>query len=202
LLTKEKTRKLEIVVTLSPVAWGGGVLAMQKLSDPFESGLFVGLFYNAEREDRGFQSRSEEKKLPEALRRWLSNSEHLVRWILRNGSSYVRRLIPEEEKQTKTLTPECHHLNAASNECTNFEFRPLTQEEKGQFLNSLNAEGKRMLAELEGKRKSLSTRRSRKPAAQVVDSDVVSIAPNTQITPAVGNGTIYTLEVGVKPTRT
>jgi hypothetical protein len=175
---------------------------MLKLSDPFESDLLVGLFYDAEREERGFQSHGKEKKLPEALRRWLSNSEHLVRWILRNGSSCVRRLIPEEEKQSKTLTPECQHLNAVTNERTGFEFRPLTQEEKGQFLNSLNAEGKRMLAELEGKRKSLSTRRSRKPAAQGVDSDLVSIAPNTQIAPSSGDGTIYTLEVGVKPTRT
>src|SRR5262249_27701384 len=129
---------------------------MLKLSDPFESPLFFGLFYNAEREGRGFQSRSEEKKLPEALRRWLLKSEHLVRWILRNGSSYVRRLIPEEKKQTETVTLECHHSNAASNESTDFEFRPLTQEEKIQFLNSLNAEEKRMLAELEGQRKSLS----------------------------------------------
>jgi hypothetical protein len=114
----------------------------------------------------------------------------------------VRRLIPEEQKQSETLTPECQHLNAVSNECTGFEFRPLTQEEKGQFLNSLNAEGKRMLAELEGKRKSLSTRRSRKAAAQIVDLDPVSIAPNTQITPTFGNGEINTLKVGVKPTRT
>jgi hypothetical protein len=172
---------------------------MLKLSDPFESDLLVGLFYNAEREGRGFQSRSEEKKLPEALRRWLSNSEHLVRWILRNGGLCVRRLIPEEEKQSKTLTPECHHLNAVSNKRTVFEFRPLTEEEKEAFLNSLNAEGKRMLAELEGQRKSLSTRRSRKPAAQVLDSDLVSVTPDTQITP---NGTIDRLEVGIKPTRT
>jgi hypothetical protein len=175
---------------------------MLKLGDPFESDLLVGLFYNAEREGRGFQSRNEEKKLPEALRRWLSNGEQLVRWLLRNGSSYVRRLIPEEEKQTVTLTRECCHLNAASNECKDFEFRPLTGEEKRAFLNSLNAEGKRMLAELEGKRKSLSNGRSRKSAAQGVDSDVVSIAPDTQITPTAGDGTTYTLEVGVKPTRT
>src|SRR5262245_26255175 len=138
---------------------------MLKFSDPFESPLFVGLFYNAEREGRAFQSRREETKLPRAVRRWLLKSEYLVRWILRNGSSYARRLIPEEEKQTETLTVECHHLNAVSNECTDFEFRPLTQEQKTQFLNSLNAEGKRMLAELEGNRKSLSIRRARKSAA-------------------------------------
>ena len=146
---------------------------MLKLSDPFQSELFVGLFYNAEREERGFQSRREEKKLPEALTRWLSKSEHLVRWILRNGSLYVRRLKrqvnrnsrprPEEEKQTETLTPECHHLNP-----TDFEFRPLTEEEKKAFLNSLNAEGKRILAELAGKSKSSRTTRLRAPAAQVV----------------------------------
>jgi len=186
---------------------------MLKFDDPFESELFVGLFYDAEREGRGFQSRREEKKeLPEALTRWLSKGEHLVRWILRNSSSYVRRLRrlenrdlrlrPEEEKPTETLTPEHHHLNAASNECTDFEFLPLTEEEKKGFLNSLNAEGRRILAELEGKGKSSRTRRSRTPAAQIVDLDPVSIAAKTQITPTFGNGTIYPLEVGDKPTTT
>ena len=33
------------------------------------------------------------------------------------------------------------------------EFRPLTEEEKKEFVNSLNAEGKQILAELAGKRK-------------------------------------------------
>src|SRR5262249_31439168 len=99
---------------------------MLKLSDPFGSDLLVGLFYDAEREERGFQSHREEKKLPEALTRWLLKSELLVRWILRNGSSWVRRLRlqedrdlrprpePEEEKQIETLTPQCDHLNAIS----------------------------------------------------------------------------------------
>ena len=176
---------------------------MLKLSDPFGSDLLVGLFYDAEREERGFQSRREEKKLPEALTRGLLKSEHLVRWILRNGSSWVRRLRlqedrdlrprpePEEEKQIETLTPEGDHLNAVSNERTDLEFRPLTEEEKKGFLNSLNAEGKQILARLEGKSERSRTRRSRTPAPQVVDPDLVSTVPNTQATPTSGNETTY-----------
>ena len=57
-----------------------------------------------------------------------------------------------KEKQPEVLTPECHHLNAPFNESTAFEFRPLTEEEKNQFLNALDANGKRILAELEGRR--------------------------------------------------
>ena len=63
--------------------------AMLKLSDPLESELFVGLFYNAETEDEGFR---EKRMLPEALTRWLSKSERLMRWIVRNVGSYMTRL--------------------------------------------------------------------------------------------------------------
>jgi len=177
---------------------------MLKLSDPFRSDLLVGLFYDAEKEERGSQSRREERKLPEALMRWLSNSKYVVKWILRNVSSSVRRVRllrqedrdlrprPEEEKHTQTLTPERRGLSHESNERTDIEFRPLTEEEKKGFLNSLNAEGKRLLAELEGKRERSRTRRSGTPAAQVVDSDLVSTAPNTQITPTLGSESIHT----------
>ena len=162
---------------------------MLKLSDPLESELFVGLFYNAETEDRGFRPRREEKKLPEALTRWLSNSERLMRWIIRNVSSYMTRLRRQaealaqedggfQEKQPEALTPECHRLNAASNECTDFEFQPLTEEEKKEFLNSLDEKGKRILAELEGR--NIAIGRSRKPVAQVVESGAASIVPDIQ----------------------
>jgi len=40
-----------------------------------------------------------------------------------------------------------------------FEFRPLTEEEKEEFLNSLNDEGKRILAELGPRRNSHALRR-------------------------------------------
>jgi hypothetical protein len=165
---------------------------MLKLSDPFESELFVGLFYNAEAEDKAFRRCREEKKLPEALTRWLSNGERLLRWILRNGGSYITRLRRQaealtqedkgfQEKQPEALTPECHHLNVPFNESTAFEFRPLTEEEKNQFLNALDANGKRILAELEGRRSKVL--RSRKPAAQVVDAESVGIVPDTQTRP-------------------
>jgi hypothetical protein len=38
---------------------------------------------------------------------------------------------------------------------TSWQFRPLTEEEKKEFENSLDAEGRRMLEEFSGKRKSI-----------------------------------------------
>src|SRR5262245_37549397 len=52
--------------------------------------------------------------------------------------------------QPKALTPETRHLDAGPNENATFEFRPLTEEEKRQFLNSLDEKGRHILAELEG----------------------------------------------------
>jgi len=43
--------------------------------------------------------------------------------------------------------------NDSSTGAGDVEFRPLTEEEKKEFVNSLNAEGKQILAELAGKRK-------------------------------------------------
>jgi len=197
---KKKTRDAEIVLRLSPVAPANGVLAMLKLSDPFESELFIGLFYNAETEDSGFRSRREEKKLPEALTRWLSNSERLMRWIIRNVSSYMTRLMRRtealaqedggfHEKHPEALTPECRHLNAPSNETTAPEFRPLTEEEKKEFLNSLDEKGQRILAELEGRNSTIG--QSRKPVASVVESGAASIVPDIQ-TPTELPGTSLT----------
>ena len=37
-----------------------------------------------------------------------------------------------------------------------FEFRPLTEEEKKEFINSLDAKGKQILAELKGEATSIS----------------------------------------------
>lgn len=42
--------------------------------------------------------------------------------------------------------------NDSSTGAGDVEFRPLTEEEKKEFVNSLNAEGKQILAELAGKR--------------------------------------------------
>ena len=54
-------------------------------------------------------------------------------------------------RQPEALTPESRHLDAAPNESAASEFRPLTAEEKRQFVNSLDDEGRRILAELAGK---------------------------------------------------
>jgi len=154
--------------------------AMLKLSDPLKSELFVGLFYNAETEDRGFRPRSEKKKLPEALTRWLSKSERVMRWIITNVSSYMTR------QQAETLALENEDFNGklpealmSDLEAPVFEFRPLTEEEKKAFLNSLDERGKQILAELEGRKTKI--KRPRESVAKVVESDAASIVPNTNI---------------------
>ena len=53
----------------------------------------------------------------------------------------------------------------------NFEFRPLTEEEKKEFVNSLDATGKRILAELRGKPKRKLQRKLRVASDQTSVSD-------------------------------
>ena len=88
------------------------------------------------------------------MKRWLSNSERWLRWILRKGSSYMTRLRRKAEaltqedkgfqgKQPEALKPSVTHLNVPFNESTASEFRRLTEEDKNQFWNSLDANGKR-----------------------------------------------------------
>jgi hypothetical protein len=62
----------------------------------------------------------------------------------------------EEIKETVDLAPETgpKWKNNSSPEVGDYGFRPLTEEEKDEFLNSLDAEGQQILAELEGKRTS------------------------------------------------
>ena len=63
------------------------------------------------------------------------------------------QLHTQEETPPEALPPEFQHLDAASDENAASEFRPLTEEEKRQFLNSLDENGRRILAELAGQNK-------------------------------------------------
>ena len=58
-----------------------------------------------------------------------------------------------EIEDIKRQTDQCQAKDDSSAGPTNFEFRPLTQEEKEDFVNSLNDEGKRILAVLAPKAK-------------------------------------------------
>jgi len=154
--------------------------AMLKLSDPLKSELFVGLFYNAETEDRGFRPRGEKKKLPEALTRWLSKSERVMRWIITNVSSYMTRQQAEKSAlENEDFNGKLPEALMSDLEAPVFEFRPLTEEEKKAFLNSLDERGKEILAELEGRKTKI--KRPRESVAKVVESDAASIVPNTNI---------------------
>ena len=50
------------------------------------------------------------------------------------------------------LVPNMITKNLTDLSPEHYEFRPLTEEEKKKFVNSLDAQGKRVLAELTGKK--------------------------------------------------
>ena len=135
---------------------------MLKLSDPFEmSDLFVGIFYNAAAEVMANEGKGSQKS-NQRLKRLYRRLRVVWRKLLRVVEDKREAVPPIGQPK-----PESRHLDAAPNENAASEFRPLTVEEKRQFLNSLNEDGRRILAELAGK-----------SVASVVESNPVSIAPD------------------------
>ena len=57
---------------------------------------------------------------------------------------------------TGEIKEQIDHPLASSAGTGDFEFRPLTKEEKKEFVNSLDAKGKQVLAELAGEARSTS----------------------------------------------
>lgn len=120
---------------------------MLKLSDPFEmKDLFVGIFYDAENEALAMGEGSQ--KSNQRLKQFYQCVRAVWRDLLLRFDGNREAAPPSG--QPKALTPESRHLDAGPNENATFEFRPLTEEEKRQFLNSLDEKGRRILAELEG----------------------------------------------------
>ena len=95
------------------------------------------------------------------------------------------QLHTQEETPSEALPPEFHHWDAEPNENAASELRPLTKEEKRQFLNSLDEKGRRILEELAGKNKKRALRRS---LAQVVAPNSIGIAPDKERTPTFKKG--------------
>ena len=151
---------------------------MLKLSDPFEmNDIFVGIFYNAETEalaNEGEGSQKSNQHLKQLYRRVSDMWRKLLR-----AFEERREAVPPIQ-QPEALTPESRHADEAPIENAASEFRPLTKEEKRQFLNSLNEDGRRILAELAGKNKKRPPRRS---VAQIVVPNSVGIAPDKESTP-------------------
>lgn len=56
-----------------------------------------------------------------------------------------------ETEANKQGRDDPSHAVEDSEERDHFEFRPLTKKEKKEFMNSLDAKGRQILAELEGK---------------------------------------------------
>jgi hypothetical protein len=59
----------------------------------------------------------------------------------------------EEVNEEIDLVPKIITKQPNDSSLDDFEFRPLTEKEKKEFLNSLDAKGKQILVELEGKPK-------------------------------------------------
>jgi len=164
---------------------------MLKLNDPFEmNDLFLGIFYNAENEalaNAGKGSQKSSQRLKQLYRRvnalWrklLRAVDGVVPPIWHKASTLmdkVSRLHTEEEAPPNAMTAS-QQFDAVSDENAAFEFRPLTKGEKGQFLNSLNGKGRRILAELQGEAKK---RRSGRSPARVAEPNPVGVAPDMQM---------------------
>ena len=148
---------------------------MLKVSDPFEmSDLFVGIFYNAETEALA-NEREGSQKSNQRLKQLYRRASAVWGKLQRAFEGMSEAVSPI--RQPEALSPESRHLDAVPNESAASEFRPLTEEEKRQFLNSLNEEGRRILTELAGKNKK---RRSRRSVARVVKPNPVGIAPDIE----------------------
>ena len=57
----------------------------------------------------------------------------------------MKEQIDDNITSIRGVTDQEYHLSAGAE---NFEFRPLTEEERQEFVNSLDDEGKEILAEL------------------------------------------------------
>ena len=57
----------------------------------------------------------------------------------------------EEQGDNSPIVQETSDKQENGPSAGHFEFRPLTEEEKKEFVNSLDARGKQILAELEGR---------------------------------------------------
>ena len=156
---------------------------MLKLSDPFEmDDLFVGIFYNAETEalaNKGGGSQKSNQRLKQPYRLASAVWTELLR-----AFEGMRQSVPPI-RQAEALTTESRHLDAVPNESAASEFRPLTEERKRQFLNSLDEKGRRIFAELAAQNEK---RRSRRSVAQVVVPNSVGIAPDKESTPTFDKG--------------
>ena len=78
----------------------------------------------------------------------------------------------EEQGDKSPIVQETSDKRENGPPAGHFEFRPLTEEEKKEFLNSLGDRGKQILAELEGRAKP-----SHKPAARAARVAVIHGLP-------------------------
>jgi len=149
---------------------------MLKLSDPFKmSDVFVGLFYNAETE--GLPNEGAQKS-NERINRLYLRARAAWRKILSALAAKCKTVPPvRREVLHEALKPESLHLDAAPSENGSSGFRPLTQEEKRLFLNSLDDRGKSILEELQGRKKK---RRLRPSVARVRNPNPIGIVPGIE----------------------
>jgi len=94
----------------------------------------------------------------------------LQRLVIKIRSGAVKAQIDIIPIDPETSTKQ---KNDSPAKCERFEFRPLTEEEKKEFVNSLNAKAKKILAELEGKPIG-GERRKPLPSASPMDPTLAS----------------------------
>jgi hypothetical protein len=97
--------------------------------------------------------------------------------------SAVGKILTEIEVLNEEIDLVPKIITKQLNYSEDFEFRPLTKKEKKEFVNSLDARGKQILAELEGKPKRAPRRKLQVQGdpALLPSSSPADPTPNTEV---------------------
>ena len=91
----------------------------------------------------------------------LTGASHMARWNRVSQIGEIEETTEMREQPDTSIVPETEVEQKTNSSVRDFGFRPLTEEEKKAFVDSLDANGKRILRELAGeKRKPNAKKRS------------------------------------------
>jgi hypothetical protein len=89
----------------------------------------------------------------------------MARWKRASQIGEIEETTEIKEQPDTSIIPESMVEQKTDSSVEDFEFRPLTEEEKKAFVDSLDADGKRILRELAGEK---SKANAKKRSAAVV----------------------------------
>ena len=83
----------------------------------------------------------------------------MARWNRVSQIGESERTTEIREQPNTSIVPEIEVEQKADSSVGDFGFRPLTEEEKKAFVDSLDADGKRILRELAGEKSKLNAKK-------------------------------------------